>query len=371
MAHNVMVKATPLRNVKGRIDYISNPKRQEHLVATYSSTDDPTFWKELAEHCQEQSKFSKSKKTVEGREHIIMFSNELSQMDPNELAKKVSDKYKERTGTENVVSLHWNKTHTNFHGHVVFSENKEENIVKESTTFDRNTYFDAEGKRSYKKFCRDENGELLPGCTFYKKGEQKVVVQRFGNKISELARPEWLKLTKFEVSKMQNELLQDERFKVFEHDGIHIPQQHVGNKIQDEDLKARIESKNKLIQEYNNAADQLIETAKKAEELQPNVYETWIDFLKKIRQEVIKMREKGNEAWLNAVKWALGRILSKTGQLLKSIDNKLKNKENELNTRTSLTNRLQDIEKRKPEINRGVDVPQERPARRKRHDLER
>ena len=83
------------------------------------------------------------------------------------------------------------------------------------------------------------------------------------------------------------------------------------------------------------------------------------------------MRKKGNEAWLNAVKWALGRILSKTGQLLKSIDNKLKNKENELNTRTSLTNRLQDIEKRKPEINRGVDVPQERPARRKRHDLER
>lgn len=366
MAHNVMVKATPLRNVKGRIDYISNPKRQEHLVATYSSTDDPTFWKELAEHCQEQSKFSKSKKTVESREHIIMFSNELSQMDPNELAKKVSDKYKEMTGTENVVSLHWNKTHTNFHGHVVFSENKEENIVKESHTFDRNTYFDAEGKRSYKKFCRDENGELLPGCTFYKKGEQKVVIQRFGNKLSELARPEWLKLAKFEVSKFQNELLDEERFKVFEHDGIHIPQQHVGNKIQDEEIKKKIEVKNKLIQEYNSAADQLIETAKQAEEIQPNVYPTWINFLKNIRQEVIKMREKGNEAWLQAVKWALGHILTKTGQLVRAIAKDLKNKEYEPNRRISLAERLKDIESRKKD-----DVPYELPTRRKRNDLER
>lgn len=350
MAHNIMVKATPLRNVKGRIDYISNPKRQEHLIATYSSTDDPTFWKELAEHCQEQSKFSKSKKTVESREHIIMFSNELSQMDPNELAKKVSDTYKEMTETENVVAIHWNKTHTNFHCHVVFSENKEINQVKESTTFDRNTYFDAEGKRSYKKFCRDENGELLPGCTFYKKGEQKVVIQRFGNKLSELTRSEWLKLAKFEVSKMQNELLQDERFKVFEHDGIHIPQQHVGNKIQDEDLKARIESKNKLIQEYNNAADQLIDAAKQAEEIEQNVYPTWINFLKKIRQEVIRMREKGNDAWLKAVKWALGRILDRTSQLVRAIENNRQDGEYEQMTGIPLNSRIKNAEKRQKNL---------------------
>lgn len=366
MAHNVMVKATPLRNVKGRIDYISNPKRQEHLVATYSSTNDTSFWKELAEHCQEQSKFSKSKKTVESREHIIMFSNELSQMDPNELAKKVSDTYKEMTETENVVAIHWNKTHTNFHCHVVFSENKEINQVKESTTFDRNTYFDSNGKRSYKKFCRDENGELLPGCTFYKKGEQKVVVQRFGNKLSELTRSEWLKLAKFEVSKMQNELLQEERFKVFENDGIHIPQQHIGNKIQDEDLIRKIEVKNKLIQEYNNAADQLIDVAKQAEEIQPNVYPTWIDFLKNIRQEVIRMRERGNDAWLNAVKWALGRILTKTGQLVRAIAKELKNAEYEPNRRISLDDRLQDIESRK-----GFAVPTNKPFKRKIEDLER
>lgn len=366
MAHNVMVKATPLRNANGRIDYISNPKRQEHLVATYSSTNDPSFWKELAEHCQEQSKFSKSKKTVESREHIIMFSNELSQMDPNELAKKVSDTYKEMTETENVVAIHWNKTHTNFHCHVVFSENKEINQVKESTTFDRNTYFDSNGKRSYKKLCRDENGELLPGCTFYKKGEQKVVVQRFGNKLSELTRSEWLKLAKFEVSKMQNELLQDERFKVFEHDGIHIPQQHVGNKIQDEDLKARIESKNKLIQEYNNAADQLIDAAKQAEEIEPNVYPTWINFLKKVRQEVVRMRERGNDAWLKGVKWALGRILDRTSQLVRAIENNLKNGEYEQMTGIPLNKRIKNAEERQKN-----DVPHKLPTRRKRSDLER
>ena len=199
-----------------------------------------------------------------------------------------------------------------------------------------------------------------------KKGEQKVVVQRFGNKLSELTRSEWLKLAKFEVSKMQNELLQDERFKVFEHDGIHIPQQHVGNKIQDEDLKARIESKNKLIQEYNNAADQLIDAAKQAEEIEPNVYPTWINFLKKVRQEVVRMRERGNDAWLKGVKWALGRILDRTSQLVRAIENNLKNGEYEQMTGIPLNKRIKNAEERQKN-----DVPHKLPTRRKRSDLER
>ena len=106
--HNIMVTATPLRGVQGRADYISNPDRQEHLIATYSGVD-KDFWKELSAHCQEQAKYSKTKRACEGREFMIPLANELAAMDPDELAKMISDQFKEITGTENIVGIHWNK----------------------------------------------------------------------------------------------------------------------------------------------------------------------------------------------------------------------------------------------------------------------
>lgn len=47
MARNSFIQISKLSNLKGRIDYITNPKRQENLYATYNTTDD-TFWDELA-----------------------------------------------------------------------------------------------------------------------------------------------------------------------------------------------------------------------------------------------------------------------------------------------------------------------------------
>ena len=40
------IRQTLLRDVSGRIDYISNPTRQEHLYATYETDPDP-FWSDL------------------------------------------------------------------------------------------------------------------------------------------------------------------------------------------------------------------------------------------------------------------------------------------------------------------------------------
>ena len=47
MARNSFIQISKLGNLKGRIDYITNPKRQENLYAVYNTTDD-TFWHELA-----------------------------------------------------------------------------------------------------------------------------------------------------------------------------------------------------------------------------------------------------------------------------------------------------------------------------------
>ena len=39
MARNSFIQISKLGNLKGRIDYITNPKRQENLYAVYNTTD--------------------------------------------------------------------------------------------------------------------------------------------------------------------------------------------------------------------------------------------------------------------------------------------------------------------------------------------
>ena len=55
--------ARKLTNVKGRIDYIGNPKRQE-CIESYYSTADTDFWSLLAAECQQQHKQQVQKKIV-------------------------------------------------------------------------------------------------------------------------------------------------------------------------------------------------------------------------------------------------------------------------------------------------------------------
>ena len=55
------IRQSKLSNVAGRIDYISNPKRQEYLYATYQTEGaTPEFWKHLARENQLDFKASGS-----------------------------------------------------------------------------------------------------------------------------------------------------------------------------------------------------------------------------------------------------------------------------------------------------------------------
>lgn len=211
--HNIMVQATPLKDVVGRVDYISSHDRQENLVATYSSNSDEMFWRELQIHCNRQAKEARHKHGCGGREFMAALANELSAMDPNELAKTISSSMKELTGTDNTVALHWNKAHTNFHCHIIVAENKEINEVSYGAVLTRNTYYDANGHRSSKKDCIDPNTkELLPGCQFVKKGDRKATVKRFGAKNEDISSKSFLMAVKHNLAKLQNNLLEEDRF---------------------------------------------------------------------------------------------------------------------------------------------------------------
>lgn len=49
MARHSFIQMSKLSNVKGRISYISDPKRQEYLYATFSTREDMTFWNDRSQ----------------------------------------------------------------------------------------------------------------------------------------------------------------------------------------------------------------------------------------------------------------------------------------------------------------------------------
>lgn len=120
------VKATPLTNVRDRIDYISNSKRQEHLLAFYQTPADPKFfWKALSDVTQERIAYNKdAKKHIEAREEIITLPWDFDRVNQQELAEFLANTFKRKYGVECAVAIHINKAQTTLHAHLIFSERK-------------------------------------------------------------------------------------------------------------------------------------------------------------------------------------------------------------------------------------------------------
>ena len=162
-----------LSDVAGRIDYISNPKRQEHLYATYQTEGaTPEFWKNLARENQLDFKTSGTAgKCIEGREFIIALPESFVEYKADDVVRLFTDSFHKRYGVECSAALHHNKRMTNYHIHLVFSERKmlEHPEVKIAT---RNMFYDEQGKhRRTKKEILDEQGNLRVGCSIIPKGE--------------------------------------------------------------------------------------------------------------------------------------------------------------------------------------------------------
>lgn len=161
------IRQSKLSDVAGRIDYISNPKRQEYLYATYQ-TEGATreFWKNLARENQLDFKASGSAgKCIEGREFIIALPESLVQYRAGDVVRLFTEIFHKRYDVECSAAIHHNKTKTNYHIHLVFSERKmlEQPEAKIAT---RNMFYDEQGKhRRTKKEILDEQGNIRAGCS--------------------------------------------------------------------------------------------------------------------------------------------------------------------------------------------------------------
>ena len=83
MPRHSFVRHIKLGDVKGRIDYIQNPKRQEHLYAAYDTAPE-TFWPLLAKQNRFDHRRSGTRgDCIEARELMIALPEALQEKDPD------------------------------------------------------------------------------------------------------------------------------------------------------------------------------------------------------------------------------------------------------------------------------------------------
>ena len=267
-------RATPLHDVAGRIDYISNPDRQERLEAVASTTTDPLFWKRLAADSQsawKQSGGSRDEKhCCEAREVQYDLPNSAKERDLQKVAEDAAKDFKKENGVDCCAAVHWNKKENNLHVHIVFSERKllPEPVIQKAT---RNVFIDENGirKRTQKEIL-DENGELRRGCKIIPKGE--IISERyFGDKDKQFAYKTWLKKHKQHTADWINENLDpDKKRIVFDQNSPYLAQIHVGKGRPPEQQK-EVEETNKLIRSFNELVRSGFLSEERAQEMKTYV----------------------------------------------------------------------------------------------------
>ena len=254
MARHSFIQMSKLSNVKGRISYISDPKRQENLYATYSTREDMDFWNDLVKECQDEFKrFGTEGKCIEARELIIALPEEYTQYDPPMVLRSFTQEFKKRYDVECVSALHHNKTKKNYHIHLIFSERR---LLPEPDfkIAARSVFYDELGKRvRTKKEITCEGGKIREGCTVIKKGEvyeSHLFTQKdeiFKNKL-------FLDEVKQFYTALINRHIEDpeHRLKVFDPNSVYLPTKKIGK---NNPKAAEIEADNAARQDWNRTAD--------------------------------------------------------------------------------------------------------------------
>ncbi len=253
IARNSFIQLSKLSNVRGRVDYITNPERQENLYAT-CETVQRSFWKTLAmENQQNFQKSGSAGKCIEARELIIALPESFIKYQPEKLLKIFTEKFKQKYGVECISALHHNKKKTNYHIHLIFSER--ELLEKEEVkTASRNLFYNENGKRvRTKKEIQDEFGKIRKGCTIVPKGEI-YEKHSFGNKKAYFKDIEFLPEIKKYYTNMINYYVKNpsEKLTVFDRDSVYIATKKIGK---NNPKAEQIKKDNAIRQEWNKIAD--------------------------------------------------------------------------------------------------------------------
>ena len=254
-----------LHNVVGRIEYIrGDTDKQEYMMAFYSTMPDED-WKNLAQYNQERFKknkkgFNKNKKcnAIEARELILHIPHEYANRDPHELAKLVGDDWKKRFGTDCCLAIHWNKTKTNYHIHLIYSER-----VRENKVATRNMYYDSKWKK-----CKKADA-----VNIIKKGD---IVSKWSDKDTRFKQKVFMQdvIKPYYAAKFKLEVYKD--------DGLHLKEQkeykiNPTSSLEYIELHDKIVEYNKNVRTWNNMVDDVLERSPEYCVLHPSDHNTVVN----------------------------------------------------------------------------------------------
>lgn len=252
------VMESKLHDVKGRVNYISSPERQENLYAVFANVED-SYWELLAE--QNQRDFAKSGTEgtcIEARELIIMLPPSLIEYDHELLLKYMTSVFLEKYDVGCCAALHHNKSKTNLHIHLIFSEREIRQEVERKIA-SRNMFYNESGKHvRTKKEILDEDGNLRPGCKIIKKGEV-YETNFFQPKKEEFKTNAFLENMKQIMTDAINGIVKDEneKLQIFQKGGPYLATKKIGKNNPKE---AEIKADNYLRQEWNRNVDRALLT---------------------------------------------------------------------------------------------------------------
>lgn len=201
-----------LGNVKGRMRYITDEKKQENIVDCYNTTD-KEFWTTLAKESRERHKETKAGgKCCEARELIIGIPQ-----DSNISAKDICDTFKKRYGVECTCAIHYNKKNKaeNKHCHLIFSERKKLSVpeTREEKIAMRTYYYDSKGHKCKKSEAVKvvKKGTILQKGTtrYFSDKNEHFKSQKFVYECKEMILRELLKIDWSLRSEKQNKELSE------------------------------------------------------------------------------------------------------------------------------------------------------------------
>lgn len=168
-----------------------------------------------------------------------------------------TEKFKSKYGVECVSALHHNKSKTNYHIHLIFSERRVlENPVEKVAT--RAMYYNEDGKRlRTKKEVYNEDGTIKPRCKVIPKGE--VYEKHIFDKKDPLFKSRaFLRDTKEFYTELINQGVAKEKdkLKVFDKNDIYLPQKKIGK---GNPLEAEIIADNESRRSWNRLAEYAVQ----------------------------------------------------------------------------------------------------------------
>lgn len=184
---------------------------------------------------------------------IIALPENFTEYRADDVVGLFTEIFYSRYGMECAAALHHNKTKTNYHIHLIFSERKTLNNPQVKIA-SRNMFYNENGKHvRTKKEILDENGNLRNGCSIIPKGEV-YESHMFEVKNEHFKSKTFIREVKEMYTNLMNQYVKEEsqKLSVFKPGSVYLATKKIGkNNPKAEEIRAD----NAMRQEWNRTVD--------------------------------------------------------------------------------------------------------------------